>query len=220
MKSSSEWTGLVLGLGALVIFLAIIRALFAFFFTIKASQRLHDKMTSQVMRAKIEFFDTNPLGRILNRFSADVGVNDDQLPTTLFDFLVCAGIVLGGVATSVSVLPITLLAVPPLLWYFMRLRRTFLSTSRELKRIEGVTRSPIHAMLNESLNGIATIRSNAALGYTQERFESLHDSNIRAFFIFIASSRWLGFRLDLILFYLVALCSFLAVLFNEQGKFL
>ena len=210
--------GLVLGLGALVIFLSVVRSFFTFFCTIRASQRLHDKMTWSVLRAKIEFFDTNPLGRILNRFSADVGVNDDQLPATLYDFLVCLGIVLGSLFTSISVLPITLVALLPLIVYFIRLRRTFLSTSRELKRIDGVSRSPIHAMLSESLSGIATIRTNSAVDYFREEFERTHDSNIRAFFYFIACSRWLGFRLDIIVFFLITTSSLSAVLFNDQGE--
>lgn len=100
-----------------------------------------------VIRSKIEFFDTNPLGRILNRFSADVGSNDDQLPTTLFDFWVITFIVFGAIATTLTVLPFTLLAFPPLLWYFVTVRRTFVTSTRELKRLEGLARSPIFAML-------------------------------------------------------------------------
>ena len=44
--------------------------------SLRASKQLHDSMTSAVLRAKLEFFDTNPSGRILNRFSADIGSND------------------------------------------------------------------------------------------------------------------------------------------------
>ena len=167
--------GAVVGLVVVVICLAVFRAFLSFHLTIQASRRLHDDMTRSVLRAKIEFFDTNPLGRILNRFSADVGSNDDLLPTTLFDFLVIAILVLGSLISAVIVLPVTLLAVPPLVWYFgecfmgtyyfirtylpapadfllfilftVRVRRTFVTTSRELKRIEGMARSPIFAML-------------------------------------------------------------------------
>ena len=146
-QKSWDILGLVIGLSATVVFLAIFRAMLSLELTVKASQRLHDRMAEAVIRSKIEFFDTNPLGRILNRFSADVGSNDDQLPTTLFDFWVISFIVFGAIATTVSVLPFTLLAFPPLVWYFLSVRRTFVTSTRELKRLEGLARSPIFAML-------------------------------------------------------------------------
>ena len=111
------------------------RAFMSFHLMIQASKKLHDDMTHAVLRAKIEFFDINPLGRILNRFSSDVGSNDDQLPTTFYDFLVISFLVLGALTSAVIVLPVTLVVVPPLIYYFYRVRRTFVTTSRELKRI-------------------------------------------------------------------------------------
>lgn len=98
-----------------------------------------------------EFFDTNPIGRILNRFSADVGSNDDQLPATIYDFFACAFIVAGGIITAASVLPFTLAVFPFLIWYFVRIRNVFVTTSRELKRLEALARSPVFAMMSESL---------------------------------------------------------------------
>eukprot|EP00429_Kryptoperidinium_foliaceum_P058889 CAMPEP_0176093518 /NCGR_PEP_ID=MMETSP0120_2-20121206/46861_1 /TAXON_ID=160619 /ORGANISM="Kryptoperidinium foliaceum, Strain CCMP 1326" /LENGTH=196 /DNA_ID=CAMNT_0017427455 /DNA_START=110 /DNA_END=697 /DNA_ORIENTATION=- len=176
-------------------------------------------MTKAILRAKISFFDTQPQGRILNRFSADVGSNDDMLPQTLFDFSMILFIVLGAIATTITVLPFALLALPPLLWYFLSVRRTFVASTRELKRLEGMSRSPIFAMLGESLSGIATIRANASLQYFVTKFQEMHDAHTRAFFSFIASSRWFGFRMDSIMFLLMALVSFLSVLFQQQKWF-
>jgi ATP-binding cassette subfamily C (CFTR/MRP) protein 4 len=178
-QNSQGIIGIVVGLVLTVCFLAVVRAFSSFFFTVEASKRLHDEMTKSVLRSKIEFFDTNPIGRILNRFSADVGSNDDQLPSTLFDFLVVFFMVLGALISAVSVIPITLVFVPPMMWYFVRVRGAFITTSRELKRMEGLARSPIFAMLSESLSGIATIRSNNALDYFQQKFRVVHDvSNV------------------------------------------
>ena len=58
-------------------------------------------MAEAILRAKIQFFDTNPLGRILNRFSADVGIMDDQLPRTLSNFWVNAFMVLGSIVRHI-----------------------------------------------------------------------------------------------------------------------
>lgn len=218
-QKSWDILGQVIGLSATVVVLAVFRAMLSLELTVKASQKLHNTMASAVLRAKIEFFDTNPLGRILNRFSADVGSNDDQLPQTLFDFSVILFIVLGSIATTLSVLPFTLIAFPPLVWYFLNVRNIFVTSTRELKRLEGLARSPIFAMIGESLGGIATIRANQSLDYFQAKFEAAHDAHTRAFFSFIAASRWVGFRMDAIMFVFLTLVVYLAVLFQDQGWF-
>lgn len=205
-------------MGAVVI-LSIVRSVLGFYFAIKASQRLHDKMLGAVLRAKIEFFDCNPLGRILNRFSADVGIVDDLLPVTLFDVTMCSFLVLGGVVTTAFVLPVVLVAFPPIIYYFVSVQQTFLSTSRELKRMEGVARSPIFALLSESLTGIATIRTNNAQKYFLEKFEEKLNNHTRAFWCFIASSRWLGFRMDFMMLALLTAASFAGVIVNDQKWF-
>jgi len=210
---------IVSSLGLALLVFACVRALLSFYFAIKASQRLHNSMTTAVLRARISFFDTNPIGRILNRFSADVGSNDDLLPQTMFDFLMTFFMVIGGIATAFSVLPFTLLALPPLMLYFFYLRGIFLTVSRELKRLEAMSRSPIFAMISESLSGIATIRANAALPYFRRQFETVHDAHTRAFFSFLAASRWLGIRMDGIMFLLTSACSVLAVFFHDVGWF-
>lgn len=118
----------------------------------------------------------------------------ELLPKTLFDFFACAFIVLGSLVTAITALPYILLILPPLMWYFLRTRTIFVTSSREIKRFEGLARSPIFAMLNESINGVATIRSNNALQYMKNKFERIHDSHSRAFFGFVMASRWVGFR--------------------------
>ena len=218
-QRSWDILGLVISLSVLVTILATIRAILNFYVTVKASRVLHDGMTKAVLRAKISFFDTNPLGRVLNRFSADVGSNDDLLPTTLFDFFVIFFVVIGTVITTVTVLPYALIAITPLLFYFVRVRNIFVISTRELKRLEGLARSPIFAMLSESLSGIATIRANDSTKYFVQKFEAVHDAHTRSFFSFIAASRWVGFRMDTIMFMLMGSVSFLAVIFQQQEWF-
>jgi ATP-binding cassette subfamily C (CFTR/MRP) protein 4 len=210
---------MVVALGLSVVILSGVRSMLSFFLTLKASRKLHDGMTVAVIRAKIEFFDTNPLGRILNRFSADVGSNDDQLPASLNDSFSIGFIVLGAVATAASVLPFILIAIPPIFWYFARTRRMFVAASRELKRLEGLARSPIFAMMSESINGIASIRANGATGFFQMRFAEIQNTHSRAFFSFIACTRWLNFRLESIQIVLLSMASLLAVVFHSNNWF-
>ncbi|KAL7532152.1 hypothetical protein ACHAWF_004026 [Thalassiosira exigua] len=221
LEDQKSWdiVGLILGLCGATVILASVRARTFFIFTVRASQRLHDLMTKATLRTTILFFDTNPMGRILNRFSADCGSNDDLLPQTLFDFLFIAFMVFGGVVTACAALPVALVAVPPLLWFFVYVRRVYVTSTRELKRLEGLARSPIFAMLSEALSGVATIRANGATDYFQTKFEALHDAHTRTVFPFIGSSRWFGFRMDSIMYLFLVIASFFSVLFNTQGWF-
>ena len=207
----------VFGLVIVVGSFALARANLYFYLTIEASKRLHNDMIKSVIRAKLEFFDTNSLGRILNRFSADVGIADDQLAVTLFDFSCILFMTIGALVSTLAILPLTAIFLPPLVWYFLRVRGVFLKTSRELKRIEGIARSPIFNCLSESLSGIATIRSNNAIQYFQQKFAKLHDAHSRSFFAFIACERWLGFRMDIIMAVFTTIVSFAAVIMNETG---
>lgn len=116
-----------------------------------ASTRLHNLMVNAVMRAPLSFFHTNPTGRIVNRFSKDLGMVDDILPSIIVNvfsilFLCAASVVLLSVA-----IPFLLPLVAVLLILFVRLRTIYVKTSREVKRYEGMTRSPIYAAASGAL---------------------------------------------------------------------
>ncbi len=68
VQQSRGIVSIVLGLGGGVVLFSIIRSLTSFNLTVRASKRLHDTMTSSVLRAKVEFFDTNPSGRCVVYF--------------------------------------------------------------------------------------------------------------------------------------------------------
>jgi ATP-binding cassette, subfamily C (CFTR/MRP), member 4 len=217
-QGSANSLCIVVGLTVLTIFVAVDRALLSFYFFNKASQVLHNRMTKSVLFSRISFTDTNPSGRLINRFSADVGIADEQLPLCLYDCLVGLFMALGSLAVAVAVLPVILVAVPPLLWYLMSMRRIFVSTSRELKRLEGLGRSPIFEMLGEALHGISTIRSNQASVIFLRQFESIQDAHTKAVCAFIASSRWFATRLEFVTFMLMAVSSIATALLYDQGK--
>lgn len=73
------------GLILLVLYLVFQRALATFYFCLKASRRIHDKLFNGIIHAKMYFFNTNPSGRIINRFSKDITDIDFVLPTVLYD---------------------------------------------------------------------------------------------------------------------------------------
>ncbi|XDG00923.1 hypothetical protein ABKA04_000538 [Annulohypoxylon sp. FPYF3050] len=177
--------------------LAMVQTLILWIFcSIEASRKLHERMATAIFRSPMSFFDTTPAGRILNRFSSDIYKLDEVLARTfnmLFVNLARSGFTL--VVISVST-PAFIALIIPLSAIYYWVQRYYLRTSRELKRLDSVSRSPIYAHFQESLGGISTIRAYRQ----QDRFELENewrvDSNLRAYFPSISSNRWLAIRLE------------------------
>ncbi|EEQ34194.1 ATP-binding cassette glutathione S-conjugate transporter ycf1 [Microsporum canis] len=166
--------------------------------SIEASRKLHERMAFAIFRSPMSFFETTPAGRILNRFSSDMYRVDEMLART-FNMLFSnsARAVFTVVVIGIST-PWFLLLVFPLGYVYLRYQKYYLRTSRELKRLDSVSKSPIFAHFQESLGGISTIRAFRQ----QKRFalenEWRMDANLRAYFPSISANRWLAVRLEFI----------------------
>ncbi|XP_044222048.1 ATP-binding cassette sub-family C member 4-like isoform X3 [Thunnus albacares] len=135
-------------------------------------------------------------GRILNRFSKDIGYLDSVLPWTFVDFIQVFLQVLGVIAVAAIIIPWILIPVFPLLVVFLFLRCYFLQTSRDIKRLESTTRSPVFSHLSSSLQGLSTIRAFKAQQRFQQMFDEYQDLHSEAWFLFLTTSRWFAVRLD------------------------
>ncbi|KAH0544123.1 probable multidrug resistance-associated protein lethal(2)03659 [Cotesia glomerata] len=184
-------------LTVLTIVLSLVRS-FAFFeLCVTASKRLHDKMFRNISRATMRFFNTNPSGRILNRFSKDIGAIDELLPMAMID-CIQIGLSLVGIIVVVSIANVWLILPTFLVCViFYILRVIYISTSRSVKRLEGITRSPVFNHLSATLHGLSTIRSFNAEEILIKEFDHHQDLHSSAWYIFIASSRSFGFWLDI-----------------------
>uniref|UniRef100_A0A5F4W7H5 Multidrug resistance-associated protein 4 n=1 Tax=Callithrix jacchus TaxID=9483 RepID=A0A5F4W7H5_CALJA len=192
------YLGIYSGLTVATVLFGIARSLLVFYVLVNSSQTLHNKMFESILKAPVLFFDRNPIGRILNRFSKDIGHLDDLLPLTFLDFIQTLLQVVGVVSVAVAVIPWIAIPLVPLGIVFIFLRRYFLETSRDVKRLESTTRSPVFSHLSSSLQGLWTIRAYKAEERCQELFDAHQDLHSEAWFLFLTTSRWLAVRLDAI----------------------
>ncbi|XP_077987383.1 ATP-binding cassette sub-family C member 4-like [Glandiceps talaboti] len=195
---------------------ALVRAISLFRVCVNASKNLHNRMFAAIVRTPIYFFDTNPVGRILNRFSRDTGYMDEVLPWNIFSF-VQVGIEIIGIVIVASVInPWVFIPAVPLVILFMYFRNYYLATSRDIKRLDGVTRSPVFSHLSASLQGLCTIRAfNAETKYIQE-FDSHQDLHTESWFLFLACSRWFSMRVDLLCACFTTAVAFSSVLAEDR----
>ncbi|KAJ3414390.1 hypothetical protein HDV05_006664 [Chytridiales sp. JEL 0842] len=164
----------------------------------KASYALHERLLRSVVNSPMRFFEVTPIGRILNRFSKDIASIDDQVLqafSSMSHFIIKAGTII-VVVSSVS--PIFIVGVIPLAFIYSYITKIYLNASRELKRLDSVTRSPIYSQFSETLSGVTTIRA-----FGQERRFAMQsadktDMNHRCFYFLWGSNRWLNLRTDVI----------------------
>lgn len=166
--------------------------------TLHASQSLHDRIFASVMRAKISWFDTQPTGRLLSRFTGDVDVVDNTLPASLetaLDYIVTCVL---SVVLIAAIFPWFLIAAMPLLFMFVFITRMFRRVARELKRLDNISRGPLVSHATATSQGLATIR---AYGETQ-RFQAANfkhiDLNTKTYWSLYALNRWVAIRVDVV----------------------
>eukprot|EP00039_Didymoeca_costata_P001601 m.53653 g.53653 ORF g.53653 m.53653 type:complete len:1321 (-) comp10876_c0_seq1:105-4067(-) len=204
------------GLIGATVLLSFGRCLLYMAAAVVASKNLHRSAFTGVVHSPIRYFDTNPVGRILNRFSKDLGFIDNLMPDTGLDFFQGALQTLGTIIISCVVNFYVVICVLPLSFVFIRLRGYYLSASREIRRIEAVSRSPIYSLFSNSLAGLSTIRASPSKSRFVYSMDHALDEHSRAYFAFIGVSRWFGFRLDAIVFTLMTVVTFAAVAMRDE----
>jgi ATP-binding cassette subfamily C (CFTR/MRP) protein 1 len=164
--------------------------------SIQASRKLHERMAHAMFRAPMSFFETTPVGRILNRFSADLWRVDEAIGRSFSEFFSTFSKTCFTLGVICATTPVFIAVLLPLAVVYMYIQRLYLRSNRELKRLESISRSPIYAHFGESLGGLSTIRAFQQ----QERWawENEHrvDNNMKAAFPSIHANRWLGIRLE------------------------
>ncbi|XP_029465938.1 canalicular multispecific organic anion transporter 1 [Rhinatrema bivittatum] len=187
--------------GALGVAQGIFVFLGAFLFAagaIRASRLLHVQLLQNILHVPMHFFDTTPSGRIINRFAKDIFTIDETIPVSFRSLVSC---ILGVISTLVmicSATPIFAAVIIPLAIFYYFVQRFYVATSRQLRRLDSVTRSPIYSHFGETVAGLSVIR---AYGH-QERFlqynEKTIDINQQSVYTWIISNRWLAIRLEFV----------------------
>ncbi|XP_019631605.1 PREDICTED: multidrug resistance-associated protein 4-like [Branchiostoma belcheri] len=206
------YVGLV---GALSV-LSVVRALLFFNVAVTSAEHLHNSMLMSILQAPMSFFDSNPVGRILNRFSKDIGIMDELLPQAFFDYLQLILVVTSALLVSAVVNPWVLIPTVPITAAFFLTRHYYLQTSRDVKRLEATARSPVFSHVSTTLSGLATLRVMKMQDSFLKQFHECLDHHSSGWFLFISCARWFQIRLDWLCAAFVATVAFGAVLASDS----
>ncbi|OQV17405.1 Multidrug resistance-associated protein 1 [Hypsibius exemplaris] len=220
-RNSTEWRdyrlGIYGGLGGIQGLFVFFSALILAYGQIRASRKLHHNMLVRILRAPMAFFDTTPLGRIVNRFSKDVDTVDASLPMNIRMWLNCLFSVLATIVVICMSTPVFGAVIPPLGIFYYFIQRFFIATSRQLKRLESVSRSPIYSHFQESVTGTSVIVATKQTDRFILENELRVDTNNASYYPNIVSQRWLAVRLETVGNCITFFAALFAVVGREKG---
>ncbi|XP_071568160.1 multidrug resistance-associated protein 1 isoform X7 [Temnothorax nylanderi] len=166
--------------------------------TVVASRRIFESTLQHVLHNPMSFFDRTPTGRILSRLGKDIDVIDNILPVILRTWITCLFSVIATLVVISYSTPIFVVVILPIgaIYYFIQ--RFYVATSRQLKRLESVSRSPIYSHFSESVTGAQIIRAYGVQEQFIHESENKVDFNQVCYFPSIIANRWLAVRLEMV----------------------
>ena len=200
-----------------IVVAVFVRQLFVFFRSIQASRKLFAELLDSILRAPMSFFDTTPVGRIINRFSKDMYTLDEQIPQTIRSYLSTIFAVIGTVVVISVITPWFMVALVPIVIFYKVQEKYFTKTYRELKRLDSVSRSPVYSLFGETIDGVTTIRAFKASERLRAKMMRLLNTQQKAYFLTFSAQCWLAVRLEMVGTFIIFLAAFCAVM--EHSKY-
>ncbi|KAL7708809.1 ATP-binding cassette protein subfamily C member 1 [Lotmaria passim] len=193
-----------------------------FTFSFEAMRRgtvaMHHVMLHSLSRGTMEFFDTTPLGRIMNRFSRDVDVADNNLPLSMLQLMNCLFSILSSVMVTFTTQPLVSLVLIPCGYIYYRIMLFYNAANREIRRTSSLVKSPLFSLLGETLSGSATIaayhQTTAVMREALKRLDLVYSCSL----LENAANRWIGVRIELLSNCVVTVIVLFGVLHTLLGK--
>ncbi|KAL0964216.1 hypothetical protein UPYG_G00320960 [Umbra pygmaea] len=183
--------------------------------SINASRILHTQLLKNVLRVPMVFFDTTPSGRVVNRFAKDIFTVDEAIPQSFRSWIMCFLGVLGTLFVICLATPIFTAIIVPLAVIYYFVQRFYVATSRQLRRLDSVSRSPIYSHFGETVSGLSVIRAYGHQGRFLKHNEKVIDENLKSVYPWIVSNRWLAIRLEFLGNLVVFFSALLAVISRD-----
>eukprot|EP00934_Nitzschia_sp_Nitz4_P007307 Nitzschia sp. Nitz4//scaffold4_size323378//100305//104932//NITZ4_000644-RA/size323378-snap-gene-0.448-mRNA-1//-1//CDS//3329553351//7297//frame0 len=189
-----------------------VRLLYLLLCGLRASRNMFKELLEVVLHVPMSFFDTTPVGRIINRFSKDMDTVDNQLMFAMRSYLSTILSVCSAVIVVSSVTPMFTVCLIPVFAFYAAQQRFFTMTYRELKRLDSINRSPLYALLGETVDGVATIRAYSAESSLILRLTRMLNLQQNAYYLLCVAQCWLAVRLELVGTVIISLACLLSVL--------
>ncbi|KDO23428.1 hypothetical protein SPRG_11521 [Saprolegnia parasitica CBS 223.65] len=212
MNTSVRYGWVYVGIALFSCLLTYGRSLYVLFIAILCSKSLHAMLFQKVVNAPVPtFFDITPMGRILNRFSSDLDQVDSMLPYMGLLFLQFLFQALAVLAVCMVATPWILVVYAPLAYLFYKIQQYYNKSAGELKRMDGIARSPVVTLVQETVSGLSTIRAFSMADAFLHKQRDAVDNYVSFSFAYMCAGRWFQMRLDWLSSAIIAGVAFIAV---------
>ncbi|KAL3799546.1 hypothetical protein HJC23_008673 [Cyclotella cryptica] len=164
----------------------------------RSASRLFSAMLSRLLYAPMDFFDTTPVGRLMNRFTYDTETLDVTLTMNMTVLMTSLGWILTGVILMAIILPWQLVPIMFVSVAYWTLVLHYRKSAVDLQRLDATSRSPVQAQLGEVIDGTSTIRTFGKSLYFSSLFRKALNENSGMMMNFMAAHRWLSVRIQLL----------------------
>ncbi|PGH29073.1 hypothetical protein GX50_08186 [[Emmonsia] crescens] len=209
--STGQYIGVYAGLGGSQVLLTFAFSTILSVSGTNASKTMFQRAMTRVLRAPMSFFDTTPMGRIINRFSKDVHTMDNELTDAMRIYYITLALIISIMILIVVFFHYFAVALGPLFILFLIATNYYRASARAMKRHEAVLRSTVFAQFSEAISGTSSIRAYGVQAHFLRRLSAALDNMDSAYFLTFANQRWLSVRLDAIGIFLVFVTGILVV---------
>ncbi|KAL2550605.1 ABC transporter C family member 10 [Forsythia ovata] len=162
----------------------------------QSSKAIFSQLLSSLFRAPMSFYDSTPLGRILNRVSSDLSITDIDVPYILMAVFVLSTYLYSYLAVLAVATWQVLFVSIPMVFLAISIQRYYLPSAKALMRIDGTTKSFVANHLAESVAGATIIRAFKEEDRFIAKNLELIDTNASPFFHNFAANEWLIQRME------------------------
>ena len=137
---------------------------------IASAVSMYDKLIRSLFECPVNFFEATSFGQLYNRVGQDTNIVDDELPFVLNIVLGQFFLIMGAVAMMTYALPPIIVIIIIAFMVYYRLQKFYRKSSRQLRRLDSASRSPVYAKFIECIDDGTTIRGLKILKYFESKF--------------------------------------------------
>ena len=206
---------------AISTFSVFLRTEFAVLGGARAAESIFSSTLRKTLRAKMSFFETVPLGRLLNRFSYDIEQLDIRLSQNMSILMISCSWFCSCVGVIIGVMPLMVCVLAPVVFLYYRLMLFYRKSAVDLQRLDAKARSPVQTVFAELLqtSALESIQVFRVQDFFKSNMCQAVNRSTEALLCYSTAQRWLQVRIDLLGFLVtLAACIGIIVIQGERER--